>query len=163
MSVPTTGNRFSRSRPPVGPLRPRGVLCRMAGAAVIAVCASVITAAAPAAAASASAVRGHDGFRPDTTQSETVSTLSDSGTGSLRAAIDATNSAAAGTATDITFAVNRTSTLASALPAVTSEVIIDGASAPTYTAGGAPVVEINCDGHAGLQFSAGSARSEEHT
>lgn len=160
MSVPTTGNRFSRSRPPVGPLRPRGVLCRMAGAAVIAVCASVITAAAPAAAASASAVRGHDGFRPDTTQSETVSTLSDSGTGSLRAAIDAANSAAAGTATDITFAVNGTITLASALPAITSEVIIDGTSAPTYTAGGAPVVEINCNGHAGLQFSAGSADSE---
>jgi len=124
------------------------------------VCASVVTAASPAAVASAATAQGHDGFRPDTTQSETVSTLSDSGAGSLRAAIDAANSAAAGTATDITFSVNGTITLASALPAITNEVIIDGTSAPTHTAGGAPVVEINCDGHAGLQFSAGSADSE---
>ena len=123
-------------------------------------CASVVTAASPAAVASAATAQGHDGFRPDTTQSETVSTLSDSGAGSLRAAIDAANSAAAGTATDITFSVNGTITLASALPAITNEVIIDGTSAPTHTAGGAPVVEINCDGHAGLQFSAGSADSE---
>ena len=123
-------------------------------------CASVVTAASPAAVASAATAQGHDGFRPDTTQSETVLTLSDSGAGSLRAAIDAANSAAAGTATDITFSVNGTITLASALPAITNEVIIDGTSAPTHTAGGAPVVEINCDGHAGLQFSAGSADSE---
>jgi hypothetical protein len=160
MSVPTVGNRFSRSRPPGGPLHPGGVLCRLAGVAAVTVCASVVTAAAPAAAASAATARGHDGFRPDTTQSETVSTPSDSGAGSLRAAIDAANSAAAGTATDITFAVNGTITLASALPAITSKVIIDGTSAPTHVAGGAPVVEINCDGHAGLRFSAGSADSE---
>jgi titin len=89
-----------------------------------------------------------------------VSTLSDSGAGSLRAAIEAANSAAAGTATDITFTVDGTIILASALPAITSEVIIDGTSAPTYAVGGAPVVEIDCDGQAGLQFSAGSADSE---
>ncbi len=132
----------------------------MAGAAGVAVCASVVAAASPATAASAATAQGHDGFRPDTTQSETVSTLSDSGTGSLRAAIEAANSAAAGTATDITFSVIGTITLASALPAITSEVIIDGTSAPTHTAGGAPVVGINCDGHAGLRFSVGSADSE---
>lgn len=160
MSVPSTDNRFSRSAPPVGPLRPRGILCRMAGTAVIAVCTSVITALAPAAAASAAAARGHESFRPDTIQSEMVSNLNDSGLGSLRAAIEAANSAAAGTATDITFTVHGTITLASALPAITGEVTIDGTSAPTYVVGGAPVVEINCDDYAGLQFSAGSADSE---
>ncbi len=160
MSIATTDNDFSRSRPAAGRSRPRGVLCRMADAAGVAVCASVVIAAAPAAVASAAAARGHDGSRPDTTQSETVSTRSDSGAGSLRAAIEAANSAAAGTATDITFSVNGTITLASALPAITNEVTIDGTSAPTYTAGRAPVVEINCDGHAGLRFSSGSADSE---
>jgi hypothetical protein len=160
MSIATTDNGFSRSRPPAGRARPRGVLCRMAGAAGAAVCVPVVIAAAPAAVASAATARGHDGFRPDTTQSEKVLTGSDSGAGSLRAAIEAANSAAAGTATDITFSVNATITLASALPAITNEVIIDGTSAPTYTAGRAPVVEINCDGHAGLRFSAGSADSE---
>ena len=89
-----------------------------------------------------------------------MSTLSDSGAGSLRAAIEAANSAPTGTATDITFSVNGTITLASALPAITNEVTINGTSAPTYAAGGAPVVEINCDGQAGLRFSAGSADSE---
>jgi hypothetical protein len=160
MSVPTTDNWFSRSGPPGGPLRLRGIPGRMAGAAVIAVCVSVIAAAAPAAAASAAVVRGHESFRPDTPQSEVVSNINDSGPGSLRAAIAAANSAAAGTATDITFSVNGIITLASALPAITSEVTIDGTSAPTYVAGGAPVVEINCDDYAGLQFSAGSAGSE---
>ena len=160
MSIAATDNGFSRSRPPVGRSRPRGALYRMASAAGVTVCASVVTAASPAAVASAATAQGHNAFRPDTTQSETVSTLSDSGAGSLRAAIEAANSAAAGTATDITFSVHGTITLASALPAITNEVIIDGTSAPTHTAGGAPVVEINCDGQAGLQFSAGSADSE---
>ena len=159
MSIATTDNGSARSRPPAGRSRPRGVLCRMAGAAGVAVCVPTVIAAAPAAVASAAAARGHDGFRPDTTQSETVSTRGDSGAGSLRAAIEAANSAAAGTATDITFSVNGTITLASALPAITNEVIIDGTSAPAYTAA-APVVEINCDGHAGLRFSPGSADSE---
>ena len=159
MSIATTDNGSARSRPPAGRSRPRGVLCRMAGAAGVAVCAPAVIAAGPAAVASAAAARGHDGFRPDTTQSETVSTRNDSGAGSLRAAIEAANSAAAGTATDITFSVNGTITLASALPAITNEVIIDGTSAPGYTAG-APVVEINCDGRAGLRFSSGSADSE---
>ena len=160
MSFAATDNGSSRSRPRTGRSRPRGVLYRMASAAGVAVCASVVTAASPAAVASAATVQRHDGFRPDTTQSETVSTLSDSGAGSLRAAIEAANSAAAGTATDITFSVNGMITLASALPAITNEVIINGTSAPTHAAGGAPVVGINCDGQAGLRFSAGSADSE---
>jgi hypothetical protein len=160
MSFPTPGNRFCRPAPRVGQLRPRRTIGRLAGAAVIAVCASVISAAVPAAAASAAAVRGHQDSRPDTPQSEVVSNLLDSGLGSLRAAIEAADSATAGTVTDITFTTHGTITLASALPAITSEVTIEGTSAPTYVAGGPPVVEINCDDYAGLQFSAGSADSE---
>ena len=91
----------------------------MADAAGVAVCVSVVIAAAPAAVASAAAARGHDGFRPDTTQSETVLTRSDSGAGSLRAAIEAANSAAAGNGDRHHFAVNGTITLASPLPAIT--------------------------------------------
>ena len=132
----------------------------MAGATGVAVCASVVAAASPATVASAATAQGHDGFGPDTAQSETVSILSDSGAGSLRAAIEAANSAAAGNDDGHHFSVNGTITLASALPAITNEVIIDGTSAPTYTADGAPVVEINCNGHAGLRFSAGSADFE---
>ena len=101
---------------------------------------------------------GARGLRPDTAQSETVSILSDSGADSLRAAIEAADSA--GNHDGHHFSVNGTITLASALPAITNEVIIAGTSAPTYTADGAPVVEINCDGHAGLRFSAGSADFE---
>ena len=79
---PQATGSLAPDRPPARP-RPWGVLCRMAGAAGVAVCVPVVIAAAPAAAASAATARGHDGFRPDTTQSETVSTGSDSGAGSL--------------------------------------------------------------------------------
>ena len=37
---------------------------------------------------------------------------------------------------------------------------MSGSRSRRWTAGGAPVVEVNCDGHAGLRFSAGSADSE---
>src|ERR1700733_7504388 len=51
-------------------------------------------------------------------------------------------------------------TLASELPTITRDTTIDGTSAPGYTAGGAPVVEVNCNGKAGLVFGKGSAGSE---
>jgi parallel beta-helix repeat protein len=89
----------------------------------------------------------------------TVSSLSSSGAGTLRAAITAANGAPAGTATTIKFSVHGTITLASALPAIRSRVTIDGTSAPTYASGGAPVVAVDCNGSAGLRFAAGSARS----
>ena len=63
-----------------------------------------------------------------------VSNLNDLGAGSLRAAIAAANADAFGNST-ISFAVNGTITLASDLPAVTRDVIIDGTSAPTHGAG----------------------------
>ena len=45
-----------------------------------------------------------------------------------------------------------------ALPAVTNEEIIDGSTAPGYTT--QPVVEVNFNHFAGLQFNAGSAGSD---
>lgn len=92
-------------------------------------------------------------------QTLTVSNTGDSGTGSLRAAI-ATADAAAGAATDITFSVSGTITLSSALPAITADVTIDGTSAPGYTSGSPPVVEIDCDGSAGLDFAAGATGAQ---
>jgi hypothetical protein len=106
-------------------------------------------AAAPAAAAAAPAAR-----------SATVRTLSDSGAGSLRAAIRAANATRPGTATVIRFAVTGTISLASALPAVIRPVTVDGTSAPGYISGGAPRVAVDARGHAGLRFAAGSARSQ---
>ncbi|HTW82820.1 MAG TPA: right-handed parallel beta-helix repeat-containing protein [Candidatus Sulfotelmatobacter sp.] len=90
--------------------------------------------------------------------STTVTTLSDSGPGSLRAAIQSANTLPAGTSASITFAVNGTITLASGLPPISAKVIIDGTTAPTY-AGGAPVVELDANRNGGLVFAAGSAGS----
>ena len=126
----------------------------MAGATGVAMCASVVAAASPATVASAATAQGHEGFGRTPRNRRRVSILGGSGAGALRAAIEAADSAA-GNHDGHHFSVNGTITLASALPAITNEAIIAGTSAPTYTADGAPVVEINCDGHAGLRFSAG--------
>jgi parallel beta-helix repeat protein len=88
----------------------------------------------------------------------TVTNLNDSGAGSLRAAINAANSAGTPPST-ITFAVNGTITLAAGLPAITQGVTIDATTAPGATAGGAPVVGIDANGHGGLVFAAGSGGS----
>ncbi len=90
------------------------------------------------------------------TLSVVVSAVSDSGPGSLRAAIATADASAPGTTTNISFSVAGTITLASALPAITGTVTVDGTSAPGYTAGGAPVVEIDCNDWAGLRFASGS-------
>jgi parallel beta-helix repeat protein len=88
-----------------------------------------------------------------------VSSLASSGPGSLRAAIARAN-AAPGTATAISFSVAGVITLASGLPAISRRVTIDATTAPGYAGGGPPVVEIDCNGHAGLMFAAGSAGSQ---
>ena len=88
-----------------------------------------------------------------------VTTLSDSGVGSLRAAIAAANAEPTGTATLITFSVSGTIVLARALPAITADVTIDGTSAPAY-AGTGPMVEINANGNGGLVFATGSKGSQ---
>jgi parallel beta-helix repeat protein len=88
-----------------------------------------------------------------------VTNLMSSGAGSLRAAIGAANAVPARAAV-INFSVRGVITLAGALPAVTSKVTIDARTAPGHVSGSAPVVEIDCHGHGGLRFAAGSAGSQ---
>jgi hypothetical protein len=64
-----------------------------------------------------------------------------------------------GSASDITFSVSGIIALPRALPAITSQVTIDGTTAPGYASGGPPTVEIQCGGDGGLDFAAGSAGS----
>ncbi len=90
--------------------------------------------------------------------SYSVTNLNDSGSGSLRAAIVAANTAAGPGVASITFAVSGTVSLASALPEITANVKIDGTTAPGY-AGNGPVVEIDAQRHAGLVFGRGAAGS----
>ncbi len=85
-----------------------------------------------------------------------VTTLADSGKGSLRAAIVAANARAA--SSTITFTVRGTIRLASALPAIVRAVTIDGTSAPGYK--GAPVVELDANHRGGLVFATGSGGSK---
>jgi hypothetical protein len=86
----------------------------------------------------------------------TVLNLHDSGTGSLRQAILGADASPG--ADVINFTVAGTIRLTTgALPAITRAVDLDGTTAPGFT--GSPVVEINYNGFAGLQFNAGSAGS----
>jgi hypothetical protein len=82
----------------------------------------------------------------------TVSSLADSGPGSLRAAITSVNGDTTGDEIDFSVAgvIQLTS---SALPALTNGVIIDGTTAPGFA--GSPVVEIDSNGFAGLTFGSG--------
>src|ERR1700679_217320 len=78
----------------------------------------------------------------------TVSNLNDHGSGSLRQAILNAN-LHLGSDT-INFTVAGTINLASALPFVSGTVNIDGTTAPGFA--GTPVVEVNFNNTAGLQF-----------
>jgi parallel beta-helix repeat protein len=89
----------------------------------------------------------------------TVSNLNDAGNGSLRAAITAANGDS-GSPTVINFTVHGTITLSSALPALTHSTTIDATTEASHTAGGPPVVEIDCNQHAGLTFALGSDGSQ---
>jgi hypothetical protein len=88
-----------------------------------------------------------------------VTNLNDSGPGSLRAAILASNADTSLTAEVIRFNVSGPITLTSDLPAITNTVQIDATTAPSFNPGGPPAVELNFDGHAGLTFSTGSSGS----
>jgi parallel beta-helix repeat protein len=90
----------------------------------------------------------------------TVTNLNDSGTGSLRAAIVAANAAPIGTQSTIDFAVSGTVALQSDLPPIARSVVIDATTAPGHQTGGAPSVELNCNGNAGLVFAPGSDNSQ---
>jgi parallel beta-helix repeat protein len=90
----------------------------------------------------------------------TVTSLADSGPGSFRSAINAANSDHSGTQINIRFAVGGSILLASDLPVIRRDIIIDGTSAPGYHSGGAPLVQISCNGHAGFLFAPGSDGSK---
>lgn len=90
----------------------------------------------------------------------TVSSLDDSGYGTLRWAIRVADNAAPGISTRIEFTVAGTIRLLTALPALTADVTIDGQTAPGYAAGGPPAIGIDCGGHGGLAFYPGAAHSE---
>ncbi|HTU82686.1 MAG TPA: right-handed parallel beta-helix repeat-containing protein [Candidatus Acidoferrales bacterium] len=89
----------------------------------------------------------------------TVTNTLDSGPGSLRAAILTANAAPPSASSIVDFATTGVITLASALPQIVRSVRIDGTSAPGYTAGGAPLVEVNAGGFTGIVFAKGSAGS----
>jgi parallel beta-helix repeat protein len=94
------------------------------------------------------------------TQTLVVSNLDDAGPGSLRAAILSANATPAGDSTVITFCLNGTITLASALPTIARNVTINATSAPTHVIGGPPVVALDFNNHPGLIFGVGSAGSQ---
>ena len=89
-----------------------------------------------------------------------MTSLANAGPGSLRAAITRANLSLPGRRTLIRFAVRGTITLSSPLPAVSANMTIDGASAPGYVRGRAPVVEIDANGQAGLEFAPGSSGAQ---
>ena len=86
-----------------------------------------------------------------------VTSLGDSGPGTLRAAIEASNAEPAGSSNTIHFSVTGTITLASDLPSVTNMTAIVAGNTDT---GNAPTVGIDFNGHAGFTFADGSAGSQ---
>jgi len=91
------------------------------------------------------------------TGSAMVTTVADSGPGSLRDAIMQANTA--GGPFTIQFGVTGRIALTSALPDITSDVVIDGTTAPTYVSGGPPLVQIDANGHGGLVFGTAATGS----
>ncbi|HEY6450920.1 MAG TPA: hypothetical protein VIX60_09610 [Candidatus Cybelea sp.] len=90
--------------------------------------------------------------------SVTVTTLNDSGAGSLRAAIASANTHIGAGPSSITFSVRGTIRLAASLPAIGAQVTLDATTAPHYLGKG-PVVEVDANGRDGLVFAPGSEGS----
>jgi trimeric autotransporter adhesin len=84
----------------------------------------------------------------------TVANLSDSGPGSLRAAMLSAN---ANKGSTVDFATAGTINLSSSLPAITAQVTIDGATAPGFA--GTPVVSLNFNTNPGLVVAPGGDSS----
>jgi hypothetical protein len=104
------------------------------------------------------------GFRPRLESLETrltpttftVSSLADSGDGSLRAAITSANAEPLTAQNEIDFSIAGVIKLTSGpLPVITSTVNINGRSAPGFT--DAPVVELDNNGFAGLTLTASNS------
>ena len=87
-----------------------------------------------------------------------VTNLRSAGWGSLRAAIHTVNAGAPGLSWTIQFQVRGIITLSTSLPPVRRPAKIDATSATGYS--GRPLVELNCNGKAGLRFAVGSAGSQ---
>ena len=140
-----------------GHFAPR-VPVRSAGAALVAagIAASGVMAGGPAAATTRPAP--HRNPPPAYARTLTVTRLGNAGPGSLRAAITSANTSLPGRPVLIRFAVRGTITLSSALPAIARNTTINGATAPGYSHG-APVLEIDANGQAGLEFAPGSSGS----
>jgi len=119
--------------------------------AIAAVCALM---AVPAGATAA--VAGTSSFGLQRTVA--VTNLRSAGWGSLRAAIHTVNAGAPGLSWTIQFQVRGVITLNTSLPPVRRPTKIDGISATGYY--GRPLVELNCNGKAGLRFAVGSAGSQ---
>jgi hypothetical protein len=146
-----------------------GVMCAGAAAAAVARPASLAMAARPASLAAAAAAptaaaaarpASHPRVPPRYARTSTVTSLASAGPGSLRAAITRANLSLPGRPTLIRFAVRGTITLSSPLPAVSAKMTINGTSAPGYVRGGAPVVEIDANRQAGLEFAPGSSGAQ---
>ena len=148
----------------IGHFVPRGtapVPARAAAAVLVAAGVSVTgLMCGGAVAAAATRPASHPSVPPLYAQTFTVTRLASAGPGSLRAAITRANRSLPGRPTLIRFAVRGTITLSSPLPAVSRNVTINGASAPGYVRGGAPVVEIDASGQAGLEFAPGSSGAQ---
>ena len=84
----------------------------------------------------------------------TVTNLNNSGAGSLRQAILAAN---ANKGSTIAFGTSGTINLSSALPDITTQVTIDGSTAPGFT--GIPVISVNFNLTPGLTFAVGADSS----
>jgi parallel beta-helix repeat protein len=84
----------------------------------------------------------------------TVTSLGDSGPGTLRAAIQSANQTNGST---IIFATNGTISLLTPLPSVSRNVIIDATTAAGYTSN--PLVQVDFAGNAGVFFAPGSSGS----
>jgi hypothetical protein len=95
---------------------------------------------------------------PVTSRLVIVSNLRSAGWGSLRAAIHTVNAGSPGTSWTIQFQVRGIITLTSSLPPIRRQAKVDATSATGYS--GRPLVELNCNGKAGLRFAVGSAGSQ---
>ncbi len=83
---------------------------------------------------------------PSPTPSFSVTTLSDSGTGSLRAAVQSANAAKNGSS--IVFATSGTINLTAPLPDISNTTVINGATATGYS--GTPTIGVNFNGNGGF-------------